>query len=45
MELDSSDGLMEGLQIISSDTPAGIACLVEPIFKSWATSSLFALGI
>jgi hypothetical protein len=24
MELDSGDGLMEGLRIISSDTPAGI---------------------
>jgi hypothetical protein len=32
MELDSSDGLMEGLWIISSVTPAGIAFLVEPIF-------------
>jgi hypothetical protein len=34
MELDFGDGLMEGLRIISSDTSAGIACLVEPIFDS-----------
>jgi hypothetical protein len=34
MEPDSSNGLMEGFQIISSDTLAGIACLVEPIFDS-----------
>jgi hypothetical protein len=38
MELDSGNGLMEGLQIISGDTPAGIACLVEPIFNSWSAS-------
>jgi hypothetical protein len=36
---------MEGLQIISSNTPAKIACLVEPIFDSWSASSLFALGM
>jgi hypothetical protein len=34
MELDSGDGLMEGFQIISSDTPAGIACLVERILDN-----------
>jgi hypothetical protein len=35
MEPYSGDGLMEGLRIISSDTPARIACLVELIFDSW----------
>jgi hypothetical protein len=45
MEPDSGDGLMEGLRIISSDTLAGIACLVEPIFDSWSASLLFALGM
>jgi hypothetical protein len=34
MEPDSGDGLMEGLQFIFSDTPTGIACLVELIFDS-----------
>jgi hypothetical protein len=34
MEPDSGDGLMEGLQIISSDTLARIACLVDLIFDS-----------
>jgi hypothetical protein len=34
MEPDSGDGLMDGLRMISSDTPAGISCLVEPIFDS-----------
>jgi hypothetical protein len=34
MELDSGDSLMEGLRIISSNTPAGIAFLVEPILDS-----------
>jgi hypothetical protein len=34
MEPNSSDALMKGLRIISSNTPAGIACLVEPIFDN-----------
>jgi hypothetical protein len=45
MEPDSGDGLMEGLRIISSDTPARIAYLVEPIFDGWSALSLFALGM
>jgi hypothetical protein len=45
MEPDFGDGLMEGSQIISSNTPAGIACLVEPIFDSRSASLLFALGM
>jgi hypothetical protein len=45
MEFDSRDGLMESLQIISKDTPAGIACLVEPIFDNSSTSTLFAWGM
>jgi hypothetical protein len=45
MELDSGDGLIDGLRIISSDTPAEISCLVEPIFDSRSASSLFALGM
>jgi hypothetical protein len=45
MEPDFGDGLMEGLRIISSDTLAGIACLVELIFDSWSASLLFALGM
>jgi hypothetical protein len=34
MDPDSGDGLMEGLRIISNDIPAGISCLVEPIFDN-----------
>jgi hypothetical protein len=33
MESDSRDGLINGLHIIFSDTPARIACLVEPILE------------
>jgi hypothetical protein len=45
MEFDFGDGLIEGLRIISNDTPAGIACLVEPILDSWSASSFFAQGM
>jgi hypothetical protein len=45
METNSGDGLMEGLQITSSNTLAGISCLVEPIFDSRSALSLFALGM
>jgi hypothetical protein len=45
MEVDSGEGLMDGLQMISNDTPAGISCLVEPILDSRSASSLFALGM
>jgi hypothetical protein len=45
MDGDSSEGLMDGLRMISSDTPAGISCLVEPILDSRSASSLFALGM
>jgi hypothetical protein len=31
MEVDSDEGLMDGLRMISNDTPAGMLCLVEPI--------------
>jgi hypothetical protein len=34
METVSSEGLMDGLQMTSNDTPAGISCLVEPILDS-----------
>jgi hypothetical protein len=34
MEFYSREGLIEGLRIISNDTPAGIACLVETILDS-----------
>jgi hypothetical protein len=44
MEPDSDDGLMDGLRMISSDTPVRISCLVEPIFDSQSASLLFALG-
>jgi hypothetical protein len=44
MDGDSSEGLMDGLRMISSDTPAGISYLVEPILDSRSTSSLFPLG-
>jgi hypothetical protein len=44
MEMDSGDGLMDGLWITSSDTLAGISSLVEPIFNSRPASLLFALG-
>jgi hypothetical protein len=45
MEPDSGDGLMEGLRIISSDTPARMSYLVEPIFDNRSASLLFALGM
>jgi hypothetical protein len=45
MDVDSDEGLMDGLRMISSDTPAGISCLVEPILDSQFASSLFALGM
>jgi hypothetical protein len=44
MDGDSGEGLMDGLRMISSDTPAGISYLVEPILDSPSASSLFALG-
>src|SRR4051812_42411952 len=30
MESDSGDGMIDGFSICSSDTPGGIACLVDP---------------
>jgi hypothetical protein len=45
MEPDSGDGLIDGLRITSSDTPAGISCLVEPILDSRSALLLFALGM
>jgi hypothetical protein len=44
MESDSGEGLMDGLRMISKDTPAGISYLVEPILDSRSASVLFALG-
>jgi hypothetical protein len=44
MDVDSGEGLMDGLRMISSDTLAGISCLAEPILDSRFASSLFALG-
>jgi hypothetical protein len=44
MDGDFGEGLMDGLQMISSDAPAGISCLVEPILDSRSASLLFALG-
>jgi hypothetical protein len=44
MDMDSGKGLIDGLWMISRDTPAGISCLVEPILDSRSVSSLFALG-
>jgi hypothetical protein len=44
MDGESGEGLMDGLRMISSDTPAGMSCLVESILDSRSASSLFALG-
>jgi hypothetical protein len=44
MEVDSSEGLMDSLRMISNDTPARISYLVEPILDNRSASSLFALG-
>jgi hypothetical protein len=44
MEVDSDEGLMDGLRMISNNTPARISCLVDPILDSRSASSLFALG-
>jgi hypothetical protein len=44
MDMDSGEGLIDGLWMISSNTPAGMSCLVEPILDSRSASSLFALG-
>lgn len=43
-DADSGDGLIDGLYCCSRETPAGIACLVEPILAKVSTASLSALG-
>src|SRR4051812_19790085 len=45
MDSDSGDGVIDGFLMCSSDTPGGIACLVEPRLDKASAASLFALGI
>src|SRR4051812_34780598 len=45
MDSDSGDGVIDGFLLCSSDTPGGIACLVEPRLDKASAASLFALGI
>src|SRR3954467_12748492 len=44
MDSDSGDGMIDGFLICSSDTPGGIACLVDLSLDRASTASLFALG-
>src|SRR3954464_9261422 len=44
MDSDSGDGMMEGFLICSSDTPGGIACLVDPSLDNAFAASLLTLG-
>src|SRR3954469_2149631 len=44
MDSDSRDGMIDGFLICSSDTPEGIACLVDPSLDRAYAASLFALG-
>src|SRR4051812_16428155 len=44
MDSDSRDGVIDGFLMCSSDTPDGIACLVEPSLDRASAASLFALG-
>src|ERR1041385_3245892 len=44
MDSDSGDGTMDGFLMCSSDTPGGIACLVDPSLDNASAASLFALG-
>src|ERR1041384_3921978 len=43
MDLDSGVGVMDGFLMCSSDTPGGMACLVEPSLDNASAASLFAL--
>src|SRR3954468_18643224 len=45
MDSDSGDGVIDGFLMCSSDTPGGIACLVDPRLDKASAASLFALGI
>ena len=42
MDLESGDGLIEGLHRCSRETPGRIDCLVEPTLASESAASLFA---
>src|SRR4051812_7136904 len=44
MDSDSGDGMIDGFLICSSETPGGIACLVDPSLDNASAASLFALG-
>src|SRR3954471_16701634 len=44
MDSDSGDGMIDGLLICSSDTPGGIACLVDPSLDRASAASLFAFS-
>src|SRR3954468_20958798 len=44
MDSDSGDGTMDGFLMCFSDTPGGIACLVDPSLDRASDASLFALG-
>ena len=44
MDSDSGDGLIEGFNNHSRETPAGMACRVEPILASVSAASLSARG-
>src|SRR3954465_3306223 len=44
MDSDSGDGVIDGFLMCSSDTPGGIACLVDPSLDRASAASLFALG-
>src|SRR3954466_1763804 len=43
MDSDSGDGMMDGFLMCSSDTPGGIACLVEPSLDNASAASLLSL--
>ena len=44
MDSDSGDGVIDGFLMCSSDTPGGIACLVDQSLDRASAASLFALG-
>src|SRR3954463_8675852 len=44
MDSDSGDGMIDVFLISSSDTPGGIACLVDPSLDRASATSLFSLG-
>src|SRR4051812_47906576 len=44
MDSDSGDGVIDGFLMCSSDTPGGIACLVEPNLDNASAALLLALG-